>query len=229
MGSFHFATQYLQDPTPLEGGMIKWAWFKTDSAPLARQSDDLLVHSWDTASKADEVHDYSVCTVWLWRAGASHLLDVYRERLEYPLLKKRIIELAARDNPDAILIEDKASGTHLLQDLAMGQGLPLIPVVPSENKVIRAFAASARIEGGQVFLPTSAPWLDEFKREVLAFPGGRFDDQVDSMSQYLSWIGERALSGAPCVLTESAMARSAAYELGTTGPAPWDIFPTGSY
>ncbi len=229
MGSLVFAAQYLQDPAPLDGGMIKWCWFKADLVPPARHPDDLLIHSWDTASKADEVHDYSVCTVWLWRAGASHLLDLYRERLEYPLLKKRIVELAIRDQPHAVLIEDKASGTHLLQDLATDQRLPLVSVIPSENKVIRAFAASARIEGGQVFLPASAPWLDEFKREVLAFPGGRFDDQVDSMSQHLAWIGERAVIDAPYVLRESTIAKLAAYELGTSGPAPWDDFLTGSY
>jgi phage terminase large subunit-like protein len=118
MGSYAFAAQYLQDPTPLDGGMIKWSWFKFDAMAPAPQPDDLLFQSWDTASKADEIHDYSVCTTWLHRDGVSHLLNIYRERLEYPLLKKRIVELAARDKPDAILIEDKASGTHLLQDLA---------------------------------------------------------------------------------------------------------------
>jgi predicted phage terminase large subunit-like protein len=229
MGSLTFAAQYLQDPAPLEGGLIKWFWFKSSLGPPVKQPGDLLIHSWDTASKADEVHDYSVCTVWLSHAGANHLLDVHRERLEYPLLKKRIMELAIRDQPDLILIEDKASGTHLLQDLAADQRLPLTPILPSENKVIRAIAASARIEGGQVFVPVVAPWLDEFKREILAFPQGRFDDQVDSMSQYLTWIGERIPIDAPYFVKESAFATAAAYELGTSGPAPWDIFPTGRY
>jgi len=230
MGSFVFAAQYLQDPAPLEGGMIKWPWFKIYLVPPARRAGDMLVHSWDTASKADEVHDYSVCTVWLWQAGSNHLLDVYRERLEYPLLKKRIVELAIRDRPDAILIEDKASGTYLVQDIAVGsQRLSLIPIVPGGNKVIRAFAASSHIEGGQVFIPAAAPWLDEFKREVLTFPDGRFDDQIDSMSQYLTWIGERVTVDAPFVLNESEFAKAAASELGTSAPAPWDIFPTGTY
>ena len=229
MGSLTFAAQYLQDPAPLEGGTIKWSWFKTDPAPPAPQAGDLLVHSWDTASKADEVHDYSVCTVWLCRNGASHLINVYRERLEYPLLKKRIVELAIRDNPYAILIEDKASGTHLLQDLATDHRFSLMSITPSENKVIRAVTASARIEGGQVFVPAAAPWLDEFKREILAFPRGRFDDQVDSMSQYLTWIGERVPTDAPYILKESPIAKAWDYEVGTTGPAPWDIFPTGRY
>lgn len=229
MGSLVFAAQYLQDPAPLEGGLIKWSWFKTDAVSPAKGPDDLLIHSWDTASKADEVHDYSVCTVWLSRPGANYLLEVYRERLEYPLLKKRIEQLAMQDRPDAVLIEDKASGTHLLQDLAADHRFSLIPIMPADNKVIRAIAVSARIEGGQVFIPAAAPWLDEFKREMLAFPHGRFDDQIDSMSQHLTWAGERIPIDAPCFVKESAFATAAAYELATSGPSPWDIYPTGSY
>src|SRR5262249_21388648 len=150
-----------------------------------------------------------------------------RERLEYPLLKKRIVELAVRDQPNLILIEDKASGTHLLQDLRTDTRLSLHPVTPSENKVIRALTASAHIEGGQVFIPAVAPWLDEFQREILAFPRGRFDDQIDSMSQYLTWIGERIPIDAPYVINE--LPSAAVHELGTDEPAPWDLYPTGPY
>jgi hypothetical protein len=85
------------------------------------------------------------------------------------------------------------------------------------------------IESGKVFLPTGAPWLDEYKREVLAFPYGRFDDQVDSTSQYLNWLKNRPVLDAPYVVKESEIAKLAAYELGSGGASPWDIFPTGEY
>jgi len=145
------------------------------------------------------------------------------------MLKKKVIGLALRDRPDAVLIEDKASGMHLLQDLATDGRFPRIAITPTENKVIRAAAVSARIEGRQVYVPAAAPWLDEFQREILAFPDGHFDDQVDSMSQYLNWIADRGMVDAPFVLIESPFARASAHEIGIGGPAPWDLFPTGNY
>lgn len=229
LGSYPFAAQYLQDPMPLDGGLIKWSWFRTYPSPIQQQAGDLLIHSWDTASKAREVHDYSVCTVWLWRHNVSYLLAVHRDRMEYPLLKKRMVELAEFDHPQAVLIEDTASGAHLFQELSIEHRLPLIAITPTESKVIRALAESARIEGGQVLIPEQAPWLDEFKREVLAFPHGRYADQVDSLSQYLMWIATRRFVDAPFIMIESKFARTASGVFHSGGPAPWDLNPSGSF
>ena len=112
MGSYDFAAQYQQDPVPLTGSMIKWPWFKTYPAPLERQDGDYVTISWDTASKSTELSDYSVGTVWLMRGSDHYLLDLCRERFEYPDLKRKVVELAERHKADAVLIEDKASGTR---------------------------------------------------------------------------------------------------------------------
>ncbi len=111
-----------------------------------------------------------------------------RERLEYPFLKKRVVDMARRHAAHSVLIEDKGSGTQLIQDLRFEKtGVRPIEIKPEADKVTRLSNQSAHIEAGQVILPESARWLDEFKSEIMAFPYGRFDDQVDSLSQFLGW------------------------------------------
>ena len=141
------------------------------------------------ASKASELSDYSVCTTWLVKGNDCYLIDVVRERLEYPRLKKRILAEFVRHNSPTLLIEDTGSGTCLIQELR--RAVRLIPVKPEGDKITRMSTQSAKIEAGQVWLPEKAPWLDEFKTEILQFPKGRHDDQVDSMSQFLGWLDRR--------------------------------------
>jgi predicted phage terminase large subunit-like protein len=133
-----------------------------------------------------------VCTTWLMKGDDFYLLDVLRERLEYPALKKRVIELARRNGAHSVLIEDKGSGTQLIQDLRQAKtGTRPISIKPEVDKITRMSNQSAKIEARQVLLPKDAPWLDDFKSEVLAFPNGRYDDQVDSLSQFLTWAEQK--------------------------------------
>lgn len=191
IGSVTFAAQYQQNPIPIEGGLVDWAWFRFYSTPPERQAGDMLVHSWDTACKADELNDWSVCTIWLRRGNIHYLLDVVRVRRDFPALKRLVVELAARDRPDAVLIEDSGSGTQLIQDLRAEGTVQVIPVLPTQDKVTRLVTQTPKIESGSVFLPERTSWLDDFQAEVLKFPRGRHDDQVDSLSQYLGWRSTR--------------------------------------
>jgi predicted phage terminase large subunit-like protein len=185
LGSYGFSAQYQQNPLPIEGNMIKWDWFRTYPQRPERQPGDIVTQSWDTASKAGKFNDYSVCTTWLRRGNDHHLLDVTRERLVYPDLKRLVIHLARRDKPDAVLIEDRSSGTQLIQDLRDGGIVRPIAINPEADKITRMIVQTAKLEAGYVFIPEQAPWLDDFRNEILQFPIGRHDDQVDSMSQYL--------------------------------------------
>ncbi len=188
MGTLAFSAQYQQRPVPVEGNLVKWTWFRLYACPQAYNHDGRVIQSWDTASKAGELNDYSVCTTWLKKGDDYYLLDVLRERLEYPFLKKRVIDMARRFSAHSVLIEDQGSGTQLIQDLQFEKtGVRPIAIMPEADKVTRMSNQSAHIEAGQVTLPESAPWLDEFKSEIMAFPNGRFDDQVDSLSQFLGW------------------------------------------
>ena len=99
----------------------------------------------------------------------------------------------AKFKPDAILIEDKGSGTALIQELSATGSLRPIPINPKGEKEQRMFIQAAKVEAGQVYLPREAAWLSEFLLEVLALPRGRHDDQVDSLSQFLLWAGESVL------------------------------------
>jgi predicted phage terminase large subunit-like protein len=187
MGSQGFSAQYQQAPVPAGGALIKREWFGSYARPPERQSGDRIVQSWDTASKANKTNDFSACTTWLIRGSDYYLLDVLRQRLEFPDLRRRIISHATRYKAKAILIEDASSGAPLIQDLRREGTIRPISIRADRDKVVRLEAQSAVIEAGYVLLPESAPWLGDFLLEVLAFPHGRFDDQVDSLSQFLTW------------------------------------------
>jgi predicted phage terminase large subunit-like protein len=194
LGSFKFSAQYQQRPVPVEGEIIKWPWFHSYDVLPSPESGDQIVQSWDTAFKADELSDYSVCTTWLVRGNEHSLIHILREQLLYPDLKKTVIGHARNYYADVVLVENKGSGMALVDDLRRenAESMPTpIAVDPESDKVTRMATQAAKIEAGQVLLPRSAAWLDEFKSELLQFPHGRHDDQVDSLSQFLAWVGKR--------------------------------------
>ena len=186
MGSMAFSAQYQQQPVPAGGNMIQWKWFGVWDHLPEQRFPNKIVQSWDTASTAAELSDYSVGITALVTTEEIYILDVVRERLEYPLLKKRIVAEKQRWKTQAVLIEDKGSGTSLLQDLK-ASSVYCIPIKPQGDKVVRMSACSARIESGSVLLPVRAAWLDQFKAELLAFPHGSHDDQADALSQLINW------------------------------------------
>ena len=190
MGDYAFAGQYLQAPVPLGGGMVKDVWwriFEGDPGPY-----DRVIQSWDTANTAGELSDYSVCTTWGLKGQDAYLLHVLRKRLNYPDLKRAVREQAAFHRSQVILIEDKASGTSLIQDLR-NDGLSSVQgCKPEGDKIMRLHAQTAWIENGRVYLPKAAPWLADYRHELGSFPKSKFDDQVDSTSQALAWIQKGA-------------------------------------
>ncbi|MEJ2207281.1 MAG: phage terminase large subunit [Gemmatimonadota bacterium] len=203
MGSMVFSAQYQQAPVPAGGALIKADWFGTYARPPVRANGDRVIQSWDTATKTGKDHDYSVCTTWLMRGRDYYLLDVLRKRLEYPDLRRRIVSHAAEYDATAVLIEDAGTGAPLVQDLRRGNKLRPIPIRPDRDKLVRMVAQSAVIEAGHVLLPDKAPWLNEFYLEMLAFPGGRHDDQVDSVSQFLAWAARHQSTSSPRVILVS--------------------------
>jgi predicted phage terminase large subunit-like protein len=192
VGSLLFSAQYQQRPVPLEGNLIRRAWFRHyDPAALPAPAwQTRIAQSWDVAMQTGEANDYSVCTTWRVDQNDAYLIDVFRGRLEYPDLRRKVIALARMHQPATTLIEDAGPGMNLLQDLrvSMPAGMTRpIGVKPEGSKADRMTAQSARIEAGHVHLPNGASWLADFLSELLAFPNGRHDDQVDSVSQFLRW------------------------------------------
>jgi predicted phage terminase large subunit-like protein len=194
IGSLMFSAQYQQRPVPLEGNLVKRDWFRFYDQPPQPTPGDLVVQSWDIAMMTGEANDYSVCTTWRMVKADYYLIDVFRARLQYPDLRRKIAGLVARYGAETILIEKAGPGLTLLQDLRSdlpnGMTRP-IEVKPDGSKADRMAAQSAKIEAGHVHLPRHADWLDTFLLELLAFPHGRHDDQVDSVSQFLKWVATR--------------------------------------
>ncbi|MCP5361376.1 MAG: phage terminase large subunit [Hyphomicrobiales bacterium] len=186
LGSMAFAAQYQQQPLPPEGELFRPHWIQRYTTPP--EAPEHIVQSWDTAIKAGKQHDFSVCTSWAICTEGYYLLDVFCARLEYPALRKQIIFQSERYQPDAILLEDKASGQSLLQELRRETALPLIAIQPLRDKLTRAASASALFESGRVYLPQYAHWLAGYEQELLRFPATTHDDQVDSTTQFLNWI-----------------------------------------
>jgi predicted phage terminase large subunit-like protein len=171
--------------------MIKVEWFSRCSRAEIPEKPDFVVQSWDTVNKADELNDYSVCTTWSVFKKKIYLLHVLRKKLNYPELKRALEEQARLYRPNNILIEDKASGTQLIQELLHAGVYAATAYVPKGDKIMRMDSASGMIENQFVYLPEEAPWLSDLIIELMAFPKGKHDDQCDSVSQALDWIKQR--------------------------------------
>ena len=185
IGSRAFESLYQGNPTVAEGQIIRREWWKYYNE---RPNFQRVIHSWDTAFKDKSQNDYSVCTVWGEVQNGYYLLDVWRGKVEFPELKRVAMSLDARDNPSAVVVEDKASGQSLIQELQRDTRIPVIPFKVDTNKVARAYAITPLIEAGKVFLPENAHWLFDYIEELSAFPNAEHDDQVDSTTQALAFM-----------------------------------------
>jgi predicted phage terminase large subunit-like protein len=196
IGEFNFQSQYQQDPIPVEGNLVKAEWLCTYSPEMLPKKFTLLLQSWDTASKSGELNDYSVCTTWGLYNGFFYLLDVWRKRVGYPELKRAALDLFRRFQPHKILIEDKSSGIALIQDLRSDGVLrtEAHKLHPGIDKVVRYSTQTIHFEQRKIIIPETAPWRDEWIREITGFPGTKYDDQVDSTTQALDYLSGKGKS-----------------------------------
>lgn len=170
-----------------QGRIIKREWFQFfEMHELTSKKRLSKIQIWDTAGKIKQENDYSVCQTWLEMNDGYYLADLFRERLEFPELKKKAVELYEKQMPDQVWIEDKSSGTALIQELKRNTRIPIKEISAEKDKIEYVNAATPVLEAGRVFLPFSAGWLDNFLAECEDFPNGEFDDQVDIMSKYLN-------------------------------------------
>lgn len=188
LGSYGFAGQYQQNPMAAGGNIIKLEWIKTyrELPPEYKTYS----WSWDTAIKVGQENDFSVGLLWAECNNGYYLIDFYKNKLEYPELRKMVNTLYNKHKSAEVLIEDKASGQQILQDFKRESNLPVIAMMPGKdmpsNKVERMNLISRLFEAGKVFLPQDAPWLSDVIQEFISFPSGRHDDICDAMTQYLA-------------------------------------------
>lgn len=189
LGTLGFSAQYQQEPVPQDGSVIRRDWIRYYDTPPA--TFDLVITSWDTASTLEENSDWSVGTAWGLHDGHFYLLDLVRGRFAVPDLRRQIMQLHERHAAATTIIEKTALGHAIVQELRTGRRIRPILKEPRYDKQSRMLAQSPKFEAGQVLLPREAPWLAPYLSELLEFPRGRHDDQVDSTSQALKYLGER--------------------------------------
>lgn len=181
--SYVFSGQMMQTPSPVGGGIFKTEWWgRYEQEP---HFDYRLMFA-DTALKTGQENDYSVFQCWGVSKNNIYLIDQVRGKWESPQLLKVAKDFwnKHRAIPNGTLrqlkIEDKASGTGLIQQLKQ-EGYPVRDIQRNRDKVTRAYDAAPMIEAGRVYLPANNPWIGAFIQECEMFPNGKHDDQVDPM------------------------------------------------
>lgn len=209
LGTYVWSAQYQQAPCPAEGGIVKESWLHYYTPKQAEEIDPIkycrIFLSWDTANKVGTTNANSACCVILMTrengAFRYYLLDVVRGKWEMPELIRQTITIYHKWRYEKgggglvkLLIEDKASGTQLIQMLSAqrdcnGYRFDIEPIKPDADKTSRLMGVSALIENGTLQFPQEpAPWWDEFKKELLSFPGSRYKDQVDALTQCINYV-----------------------------------------
>ena len=179
---YSFAGQYMQSPSPIGGGIFKDSYWKFYTGlPVAFAQKVIFA---DTALKTKESSDYSVFQCWgKTREGQIYMLDQVRGKWEAPDLEVQAKAFYNKHNAgynlvSNFLVEDKASGTGLIQSLRR-QGLPINPIQRDIDKYTRAMSVVGMIEAGNVYLPENAEFLTDYLHEFSSFPNGKHDDQID--------------------------------------------------
>jgi predicted phage terminase large subunit-like protein len=201
MGSLPFSAQYQQAPLPPQGTLMKRRYFHYyDSLPFKPKYDPAyadtppgrVIQSWDTASKNGELNDYSVCTTFYKYYGKYYVVDVFRARLNFPELLEKVKNHAncywteQMLEVSHVIIEDMGTGTSLIQSFQRrSHGVSVIGFKPKRDKIMRFEGTLDDFKSGKLLFPRTASWLLELEAELLSFPNGRYDDQVDSISQFL--------------------------------------------
>ena len=210
LGSYRYAAQYQQRPSPAEGGVFKRSWWrfwrpahrelppvqvpladgtvKSIAAVALPESFDQVVQSWDLAFKDLATSDYVVGQVWAARGADRFLLDQRRERMDMPRTVEAIRGMSEQwPQSAAKLVEDRANGPAVIATLKHDIA-GLIAVNPEGGKIARAAGVSPQIEAGNVYFPhpAIAPWVEVLIEECAAFPYATHDDQVDALTQALN-------------------------------------------
>lgn len=194
-GARYWNSLYMQDPSPDDGGIIKKKyinWWEYEEPPECQ----FIIQTYDTAFSTSKQADYSVIQTWgIFHdydedyGHASHLilLGNTRGRYEYPELRRIAQDLYREFRPDVCIIERKASGQSLIQDMRRA-GLPVLDYLPDKDKVARVYASTPMMEAGRVWLPKNKIWADDLFSECMSFPNGSHDDQVDCMTMAVHYM-----------------------------------------
>ena len=191
MDARYWNAQYMQQPTSESAALIKrtqWRIWEPDDPPRC----EFVIQSWDTAHETKTSSDYTACTTWgIWYNEEEGdrpsiiLLDAFKDRMEFPELKEVALKQYREWKPDSFLVEKKAAGAPLIQELRR-MGIPVDEFTPTRgnDKIARLNAVTDLFASGAVWVPDRR-WAKDVVEEVVAFPVGEHDDYVDTMTQAL--------------------------------------------
>jgi len=188
MNNYNFSAQYQQTPIPEKGNIIDFDCFKYfDDIP----ADGTVFQSWDIAFKTGLNNDYTVCITGIEKNGDIYITDIYRSKVDIAHLSIEIILQSQKYQCCNIIIESTVSTELLFQELSNRRIYP-IKYEPKDSKCVRANYASRPLVLGKIYLKRNAEWIDDFKSEIVAFPFGKHDDQVDAFSQLILGIQQKS-------------------------------------
>jgi predicted phage terminase large subunit-like protein len=192
LGPYGYSGQHQQRPTPAEGGIIKREYLDNRFDADAPPKFDAIVVSVDTAEKPGIDNAYSVFLVFGITSNQYYLIDVYRKKVDAPTLKSDFYDICTKWKPNIALIEDKSSGTGLIQYAQKETRLNVIPVKPDKDKIIRLITESNAFEARKVVIPQQGQrvWVFDYVDELTSAPNGQFMDCCDSSSQFLQYMRE---------------------------------------
>ena len=186
IGTRDFNAQYLQTPVPDEGNVIKLTYFQRGTPETDASGKTELVISVDTANVGKKTSDFSVIQVWQTFGKSFLLVDQVRGQWDYPKLRSELASISEKLGRPRILIEEAGVAFALIKEIRL-DGHNAKVVRPIGSKEQRLAKVLPMIESEHIFLPEHAGWLGDFEAEIAAFPAGRYDDQVDAMTQFLGW------------------------------------------
>ena len=189
-----FEAQYNQRPLPPGGALFKLQWLQRyDKRPPDHEIQGIF-QSWDTAYEVAEGNDYSVCSTWALCGRRYFLLDIFRERLQFPDLERAVYRQREKWKANLVIVEKAGSGISLYQNIrSQTRRLWIQTISPLGSKQDRASQQSPKFERGEVYVPFEAPLLKTFEDEMISFPHVKHDDQVDSVVQFLAAVDTGSL------------------------------------
>lgn len=189
LGAMMFAAQFQQSPQSQKGNVyLREYWNRITRVNIPKKFE-MIIHSWDTALETKKTSAYSAVTRWGVSEGRFYLLGMWRAKADYPTVRAKMIELYNEDNARTVLLEDKATGKPLRQELSINTTIPIMPVEPCMDKLARAWSVTPHFINGRVWIVSGEEWADELIAGLAAFPNGSYKDVADTVSQALAWMG----------------------------------------